>query len=119
MITEHWLLMGLTAALLSLSLIFSSTVYASSDTADQAAQAPDPNRTLWDKNISPTMLQVPGDIFADGETSIAALSTDGTKVLLERVNQMPCLADVESGEITWKETYQVDMAFAPTVDFGF
>lgn len=27
--------------------------------------------------------------------------------------------DVESGEIAWKETYQVDMAFAPTIDFGF
>ncbi|WP_350454447.1 BREX-1 system phosphatase PglZ type A [Slackia heliotrinireducens] len=27
--------------------------------------------------------------------------------------------DHASGKIVWKETYQVDMAFAPTVDFGF
>ena len=90
----------LTAALLSLSLIFSGAAYASSDAGDQNSQAPDPDRTLWDKTISPTMLQVPGDIFADGETSIAAMSADGTTVLLNRVNQLPCLADVESGEIT-------------------
>ena len=27
--------------------------------------------------------------------------------------------DQDSGEIAWKEKYQIDMAIAPTVDFGF
>ena len=27
--------------------------------------------------------------------------------------------DTETGDIAWKEEFTIDMAFAPTVDFGF